>query len=266
MTEPLIWPRLDRSKAETRLEVLGDDTGPEKDLSTDSYAFSGIGQRAGKTEIQVLRNTVVETAAGFGFKVRHGFQQGTDPGDRARAEFDAAVFRQLPGLMPMNWSEAGSREVWSWCAIALLPDVTHWRWKWVGKSGRWNRERWIGSDLTRHTWGRQWWRAVQLQGAPSAVDQLLESDFNQLTERANTIGTNPLLVSTFVELYLKAVANGTVDRRDLIRDSTQRLLREMAFVDDSIMGGAEMTAWIAQLLEQSTKALGSADEFGNPMV
>ncbi len=166
----------------------------------------------------------------------------------------------------MNWSEAGSREVWSWCAIALLPDVTHWRWKWVGKSGRWNRERWIGSDLTRHTWGRQWWRAVQLQGAPSAVDQLLESDFNQLTERANTIGTNPLLVSTFVELYLKAVANGTVDRRDLIRDSTQRLLREMAFVDDSIMGGAEMTAWIAQLLEQSTKALGSADEFGNPMV
>ncbi|MBY4570359.1 hypothetical protein ACN95_10050 [Gordonia sihwensis] len=249
---------MDRSKAEALVPLLGDIEGPPKDLTTDNYAFSSIGQRAGKREIEALRDAMVNAATNYGFNVRHGYDQDHDPGDAARAQFDADVFRSIPILMPMNWSEAGSREVWSWCALALLPDVTHWRWKWSRPQGRWNPERWVASDFTRHTWARQWWRAVQLSSAPTAIDELLESDFNQLTERANTIGSNPQLVSKFAEQYLALIPNVSVERRVLIRDSTQRLLREMAFIDDSLLGEDELEAWVSDLLSDSLRELEAA--------
>lgn len=255
MTNPLIWPRLDRSKAESLLAELAETDGPAPDLTTDNYAFSSVGQRAGRREIQTLRSEIVDLAAKRGFKVRHGFDQDGDPGDDERAKFDAEVFGVIRDIMPMNWSEAGSREIWSWCAIALLPDVTHWRWKWSRKHGRWNPERWVGSDFTRHTWARQWWRSVQLEGAPSAADALLESDFNQLTERANTIGANPVLVSVFARHYLALLPPLQIERRELIRDSTQRLLREMAFIDDAVLDEAEVEEWVSRLLLDSIQRL-----------
>src|SRR5699024_470017 len=50
-------------------------------------------------------------------------------------------------------------------------------------------------DLTRHTYGRQWWRSVQLADDPDLVERLGEADLNQITERANTIGANPRLMA-----------------------------------------------------------------------
>ncbi|WP_132994093.1 hypothetical protein [Gordonia zhaorongruii] len=255
MNEPLIWPRIDRSRAESLVSLVGDMEGPPKDLTTDNFAFSGIGQRAGKKDVELLRSSVVDCAERYGFKIRHGYDQDTDPCDAGRAQFDAEVFKLIPDLMPMNWSEAGSREVWSWCALALLPDVTHWRWKWSGQRGRWNPERWIASDFTRHTWARQWWRAVQLHSAPTVVDELLESDFNQLTERANTIGASPRLVSVFAEQYLAMIPGASVERRALIRDATQRLLRELAFIDDGSLGDNEIERWVVALLTESVYEL-----------
>lgn len=257
---PLLWPRMDRSTAEQRLAGLSEASGPELDITTDHYSFSGVGRRAGRTEITALRDNIIEIATRYDFNVRYRFDQDGDPGDAARSKFDAEVFSALPHLMPMNWSEGGSRDMWSWCAIALLPDVTHWRWRWRRQSDRWNLERWIGSDLTRHTWGRQWWRAVQLAETPELVGQLQEADFNQLTERADTIGANPLLVSTFAQCFLKYVERSGIPRRELLRDASQRLLREMYFIDHSFMSEADIVVWTDRVLEASVGGLRRAEE------
>lgn len=253
--EALLWPRMDRSSAEKRLEELDEASGPDVDLTTDHFSFSGIGRRASRTEIEALRNRIVETAAQYGFNVRYGFDQDVDPGDEGRSRFDTEVFAVLPELMPMNWSEAGSRDLWSWAAVALLPDVTHWRWKHRRQSGRWNLERFIGSDLTRHTWARQWWRAVQLAAAPKLAELIKETEFNQLTERADTIGANPLLVSTFAQRFLMHAEQNEITRRDLLRDASQRLLREMSFVDDSLLSDTDLVVWSDSVLTASVSEL-----------
>ncbi|WP_237741708.1 hypothetical protein [Tsukamurella sp. 1534] len=255
MDGPLIWPRMDRSKSVPAMAEISDTSGPKVDLDTSQFSFSSVGTRANRRDINALRDGVVDIANQFGFNRRRGFDQEGDPGDDSRARFDLQVLSALPVLMPMNWSEAGSRDVWSWCALALLPDVTHWRWRWVGKRGTWNTERWIGSDLTRHSWARQWWRAVQFEPNPTVLDSLMESDFNQLTERATTIGANPVLVSAFAAHYLEATKTSQIDRRHLIRDAAQRLLREMAFVDDSVMSGREIEDWVLRIIETSTSSL-----------
>lgn len=244
--------------AEKRLDSLGGTSGPPVDLSTDHFSFSSVGRRAGHKEIEGLRNGIVEIANEHGFKIRRGYDQDDDPGDEGRRRFDSEVFRVLPDLMPMNWSEAGSRDVWSWSAVALLPDVTHWRWKWRRQAGRWNRERFIGSDLTRHTWARQWWRAVQLAAAPDLADLIHETEFNQLTERADTIGANPLLVTTFAKRFLDCAAQTGIPRRDLLRDASQRLLREMYFIDASLMSEDDLIDWSDRVLGASVSSLTAA--------
>ncbi|MFX1759541.1 hypothetical protein [Rhodococcus sp. As11] len=253
----LLWPRMDRSMAEKRLESLGENSGPEVELTTDYFSFSGVGRRASGKEIEALRNRIVSIAGNYGFNVRYGYDQEGDPGDEARSRFDVEVFAALPELMPMNWSEAGSRDLWSWCALALLPDVTHWRWKQRRQSGRWNPERFIGSDLTRHTWARQWWRAVQLEGAPELAALIKEAEFNQITERADTIGANPQLVTAFAKQFLGHATKSGVSRRDLLRDASQRLLREMYFIDDSLLSEADLVAWSDRVLRASVLALSS---------
>lgn len=253
--EPLIWPRMDDSEAAKRLEKLDEESGPPPDLAVDRFSFTGVGRRASSSERERLRNAIVDIATDHGFRLRRGFDQDDDPGPAGRNAFDTAVFQRLPELMPMNWAEAGSRAVWSWCAIALLPDVTHWRWKWVRAKVNWNRERWIGSDLTRHTYARQWWRSVQLADDPVLVDSLLEGDFNQITERANTIGANPHLIAVLARRLIDRAGDEEMARRKLVRDSTQRLLREMYFVEDTALSVPELTAWIDRIIETSVQEL-----------
>lgn len=256
MANVYIWPRMDRSTAEQRFTEVADEAGPRTDLSIDEFSYSPVGRRAGQPQFEALRNRIVEIAGRYGFRVRHGFAQDLDPGHAARAEFDNEVFSCISELMPMNWSEAGSREIWSWCSLALLPDVTHWRWKWVGSRGRWNRERWIGTDLTRHTWGRHWWRAVQFAEDQSQVRRLQESEMNQIAERADTIGANPLLLTTFVREF-EAVRSDQHLRwnRDLLRDAAQRILRDMAYLDDALFDQEEMHAWIVRQMKAAVDRL-----------
>ncbi len=254
-TTPLIWPRMDESDAIRRLEELGEESGPVLELKPDKFSFTGIGRRAGRQEVEALRNGILEIASEYGFNVRHGYDQDHDPGREGRNRFDIAVFRTLPELMPMNWAEAGSREVWSWCAIALLPDVTHWRWKWARNSTTWNKERWLGSDLTRHTYGRQWWRSVQLADDPDLVERLGEADLNQITERANTIGANPRLIAVLARRLIARAGEEETTRRDLLRDVTRRLQREMYYIEDAALSEQETAVWIDRLIDTSVREL-----------
>lgn len=251
MEEFVNWPRMDQSLAVKRFSEITDTTGPETLRQMDQMSFSPIGPRLKEKGAESVRDAVIDIAENYGFRRRRGFDQ-EDPGDKARTDFDRELFRKFRGLTPMRWAEAGSREVWSWFALGLLPDVTHWRWRFAQGRG-WNRERWIGSDLTRHTWARQWWRSVQLDGAEDLVYNLIESEYNQLTERADTIGSNPALLSAHARSNIKAHTADGVPRRALIRDSSQRLLREMAYIEDSVVDADIAEAWTSRLVSESVR-------------
>jgi hypothetical protein len=178
--------------------------------------YAPLGGRWAKTEeIQALVDQLTALA------IRHGFPD--KPTDLQRIGFDRDAAVVIREAMDLSWAEAGARDVWSFTAIVALPHLTWWRF------GTRNAERWIASDLTRHTWGRLWWQAVVFETDLELLRRLGESDLNQLLER-RSIGGDPRLVCALGRAVL-AAANTGVDRRALIRDATARLRRLLAFVD-----------------------------------
>lgn len=242
MNNPLVWPRMNRSLAECRFSEISLSRGPRIDTDTSHYDFDGIGSRAHVRDFLEVRDQLENVASKFGFKSRHGYDQQTYPDRDEAREVDREFTAIFHDLTPMRWAEAGSREVWSWFSLALLPDLTHWRWKSSsaakkgGRSGEWYKPRWIGSDLTRHTWARYWWRSVQFSFDPQLLFILNEHDFNHLLERADTLGANPLLLAKFGrrlwELNNELVATSSVTRRQIFDDSSRRMLRTLAYIDD----------------------------------
>ncbi|MFD0740787.1 hypothetical protein ACFQ1L_01520 [Phytohabitans flavus] len=143
--------------------------------------------------------------------------------DEQRIRFDRDVASAIRGAMDLSWAEAGSRDVWTFVAMVALPHLTFWRF------GIGNQERWIASDLTRHTWARLWWQGVIFNGNPDLLNALHESDLNQLLER-RSIGGDPRLVCAIARVILEQVDAGG-DRRILFRNATLRLRRFLAFAD-----------------------------------
>ena len=117
--------------------------------------------------------------------------------------------------MDLSWAEAGNRGVWSFVSLIALPHPTAWRF------GTRNIERWIASDLTRHTWARLWWQAVVFENELDLPNALTESDLNQLLER-RSIGGDARLVRALGWAIVNE-STGDVPRRYLIRDVTLRL-------------------------------------------
>jgi len=78
-------------------------------------------------------------------------------------------------------AEAGNRDVWSFTALVALPHLT--RWRFVTR----NRERWLASDLTRHTWARLWWQVTVFEREPQrAVARVVSeyADYNRVSSTA----------------------------------------------------------------------------------
>lgn len=266
MSEFLIWPRMGRTGAEERFGELGLAAGPKIDLSLGAFDFDGVGSRVRQDDLLHVRDELTGIATRYGFNPRYGYSQEVLL-DRAAAKvLDREFMASFRDLTPMRWAESGSREVWSWFSLALLPDLTHWRWKHAvarkrgSREGEWYKPRWIGSDLTRHTWARYWWRSVQFEADPNLIDGLNEHDFNHLLERADTIGANPFLVSAFGRELL-AISNelrdaGAVNRREVFEDSARRMLRNLAYVDDAALDETETRALVDSFIAETRKRLG----------
>jgi hypothetical protein len=126
--------------------------------------------------------------------------------------------------MDLSWSEAAANDVWSFLALIAVPDVTRWRFRAD------NRERWIATDLTRHTWARAWWRGTVFATRPDLLAELSESDLNQILER-RVIGGDPRLAIALSDALIIATRSATGQRRLLIRDAAARLRRRLAFID-----------------------------------
>ncbi|MFE9171563.1 DUF6339 family protein [Streptomyces kebangsaanensis] len=218
------------------------------------YVATG-GDRVSRTQLNELREGVLELAKQAGFP---------NDSDRTRnADFDlrsAALLHSEMGMVP---AEAASRDVWAFLALVLLPDVAFWRYP------RPPKDRVLGTDLTRHVFGRLWWRAqlVYSPGDPepyAALEILGEAAFDQIYARRAALGGSPHLVRSILRMWRNLDLTG-LNERDTLRDFLKRLLRLAPFVlfdgvdehalDTELRAVANESVH-AQRLTQSPKASG----------
>lgn len=242
----VLWPRLPEASAAAiydNLAISGLVSDPAIQHAAQIFAATG-GRRANDDDVRAVRNLIVEAAA------RHGFPSSDDP--RQLISFDRDLAPKLVGRMGVVPAEAASKSVWSFLALVVAPDVTMWRF------GAQNRERWICTDLTRHMFSRLWWQAYLLTNPTSEgrdtsiLDQLNESELNQLLERTR-LGGNRELVQAVARAVLGAPDD--VARRDLIREVSLRTLRRMAHTEYSALDEAQLGAEIDRTLQQVIEAL-----------
>jgi hypothetical protein len=208
-----LWPQLPEVAASRSYELLSRGEVLDPAIEHPAQLWSPVGGRVKAVEVRALVEELEGVAKSHGYP--------TPAGNDARVAFDRSAAQVLRKRMDLDSSEAGRRNVWSFSALVLLPHLTRWRF------GIGNRERWVATDLTRHTWARLWWQAVVFDGHEVLLESLTESDLNQLLERRR-IGGDPRLVCALAEAVL---AVDEVPRRLLIRDASLRLGRWLAFLD-----------------------------------
>ncbi|MGA4993734.1 DUF6339 family protein [Nonomuraea bangladeshensis] len=177
----------------------------------------------------------------------YGFPQPA--GSDARISFDRDTAEVLRDQMDLSWAEAGHRDLWSFLSLVALPNVTLWRF------GPGNKERWIATDLTRHTWARLWWQAEVFAGHKHLLTALTESDLNQLLER-RSIGGDPRLVREMARAVIELAPNAS--RRQVIRDVTARLRRYLAFLDVRALSDQQVQDLCRTLANETVRRLGTA--------
>jgi hypothetical protein len=221
----VLWPRLLRPVAVAALSSIVTEGSATAATQHPEQTFAPLGgRRVTAPEIQKLIDLATDTAASYGYP--------SAANDDQRIGFDRAMASVVRASMDVSWTEAGSRDVWSFVSIVVLPHLTMWRF------GTRNVERWIATDLTRHTWARLWWQAVVFEQDPRLLPLLGESDLNQLLER-RSIGGDPRLVCAIARAVLERVDAGA-DRRTLFRDVTARLRRRLAFIDPRSLSDEQM--------------------------
>ncbi|WP_280435969.1 DUF6339 family protein [Nocardia carnea] len=173
------------------------------------------GTRVNEDKLQHLRELVVDLAKESGFPAEHSVDQ--------RSDFDLKLARMLHQEMRIAPAEAAAGDVWAFIALVVLPDVSKWRYpSLVG-------DRVLGTDLTRHVFGRMWWRA-QLVYTPSdpdpyaALHVLGEAAFDQIYARRNALGGSPHLIKSILRVW-NALDFKALPERDILRDFLKRLLR-----------------------------------------
>lgn len=183
------------------------------------YVATG-GDRVSADRLHELRDGVLDLAKQAGFP---------DDSDRVRnAAFDQQLAALLHAEMGMVPAEAASRDVWAFLALIVLPDVAFWRYPHPPK------DRVLGTDLTRHVFGRLWWRA-QLVRSPDdpqpyrALEILGEAAFDQIYARRAALGGSPHLVRAILRVW-KDLDLAGLNERDTLRDFLKRLLRLAPFV------------------------------------
>jgi hypothetical protein len=236
----VLWPRLpdavahqEYEKVRAGAECIGADQHPEQ-------VYAPVGARVEPRQIGDFARQVTELAAAHGYPARSS--------DAERVAFDRACAPVLRRLIDVSWAEAGSRPMWSFVALVALPHVTHWRF------GTNNAERWVASDLTRHTWARLWWQAVVFDADPALMSRLTESDLNQLFEKRQ-IGGDPRLVRSIAAAVVETDL-GTLSRRAVIRDATKRLLRRLAFIDIRALNDDRVLELCRLMVRESVTNLG----------
>lgn len=215
-----IWHRIEEA---SDVASLAESAATSHPLAT--YAQTG-GRRVSAKDLQLIRDTVVEMAEGYGYP--HGSNQAS------RANFDAscaAWFVEGPEI-PMG--EALRPSVWSFIGGVLLPDVSRWRF---GENLR--RERFEGG--VRNTFQRLWLRGFLLDRGPEAVDRwklirsLTEDAFVSICERPG-LSANPRFAVAIGEGWLRSAERvGRERMEDVNRTAIKNLRATYAVVHPEVL-------------------------------
>jgi hypothetical protein len=209
------------------------------------FAATG-GRRVTEEELRDLRDRIVKTAEYAGF-----------PGEGRRADratFDVEVARLLHERSGLVAAEASVRSIWAFLALVLLPDVSYWRYPTPPP------DRVMGTDITRHVWGRLWWRA-HLLALPQQVeryrllDAFGEAAFDQIFARRRSLGGSRAVVRALAETW-PSIERGGVNDRDLLRDVLKRLLRISAVVEFEALDHDELKRQVDEAAAESVAVLG----------
>lgn len=252
-----LYPRLLPDQAKGLYTEHGDlslsELRSRSRTSHDSAVYVATGgDRVSEQRLEELRDAVETLAREAGYP---------DSSSRSgNADFDqrlAALLHSTMGLVP---AEAASREVWAFLSLILMPDIAYWRYPSP------TRDRVLGTDLTRHVFGRMWWRA-QLVHSPedenpyASLRILGEAAFDQIYARRTALGGSPHLVKAILTVWNEvALAELTgLNERDTLRDFLKRLLRLAPFVSfDSIESSALEDELRATLRESVSAVLTQA--------
>ncbi len=221
------------------------------------FAATGA-PRVTTDELTVLIEGVRAVADEYGYPVT--------PGRDAARGFDrtlAGVYLEDGRLFP---AEASSQEVWSFHALVLFPDVAYWRFR--SESGDTNKERLVGSDLTRHAFGRLWWRALVLCTTPDGgidedglkrLDVFGEADIDQIQSRRKAYGFSPAVFQALTDLWEQEaevrLEAKSIPRRDGLRDLLKRLLRLGAYVSFDLLEPEQLEGGLRQALDETVDGL-----------
>jgi hypothetical protein len=217
------------------------------------FAATG-GRRITPDELQRLRDDVLEVARRAGFP---------DEGRRQdRVSFDLEVARLLHERCGLVAGEAAVRPIWAFLALVLLPDVSYWRFP------RPPGDRVLGTDITRHVWGRLWWRA-HLLALPREYDRyrLLETfgeaAFDQIFARRRSIGGSRALVRTIADVW-PSVDLGRVPEREVLIDVLKRLSRWGAVVEFESLDDDELRRQVLDAAIESAARLRAQASIDGP--
>ncbi|MFE7261984.1 DUF6339 family protein [Streptomyces sp. NPDC057592] len=207
------------------------------------YVATG-GDRVSADRLRELREGVVDLAERAGFP---------DDSDRTRnAEFDLALAALLHAEMGMVPAEAAARDVWAFLALIVLPDIAFWRYPQPP------RDRVLGTDLTRHVFGRLWWRAQLVRSSDAsepygALKILGEAAFDQIYARRAALGGSPHMVGAILRVWADLDLQG-LNERETLRDFLKRLLRLAPFVLFDGVAGAALDDELHAVAQESIDA------------
>ncbi|MFJ6798757.1 DUF6339 family protein [Streptomyces sp. NPDC091268] len=244
-----LYPRLLAEKARPLFEEYRNLSISELALRVDVHHESAVyvatgGDRASVDRLRDLRTAIVQLAQ------RSGFPGETD---RTRnAEFDLRLAALLHSEMGMAPAEAASRDIWAFFALVLLPDIAFWRYPQPPK------DRILGTDLTRHVFGRLWWRAQLVHSAAEpqpygALKILGEAAFDQIYARRAALGGSPHLVRSILRVWSRLDLQG-LNERETLRDFLKRLLRLAPFVLFDAVQEAALDVELFSVAQESVEA------------
>jgi hypothetical protein len=250
----LLYPRLTPLAARASLAEHAGRTPDELQHSAeprhpDMYFAATGGEPARAEHLNRLADVLRETAR------EHGYPHTAT--DAARIAADRALASAMLQHMQLRPAEAAARDMWTFLAVQLVPDVVAWRWP--NAAGD---QRWICTDITRHALGRLWWQAYTL-AAPTPdgrtdltlLERLSESDLNQIFER-RAIGGRPALARTIARAVTDPdLTSPHIARRRIIRDVTKRVRRLLPFTLFLALDDDQLKSRVEELVRDSVKAL-----------
>lgn len=248
-----LFPRLLAGAAkELRASYLGKSPDELSGSATQThlavfYAATG-GVRLPSERLLRLRGAIVDAARERGFPAPHNRRQA--------AGFDIAVAEILhrdSGIIP---AEAVAGDLWAFLSLVVMPDVAAWRYT------DFHHDRVLGTDVTRHVFGRLWWRAHLVHDRDAepedlyvALSVLGESAFDQIYARRTSIGGSPHIVRGILRVWQTVdIPLERVTERDFLRDLLKRILRLQAFISFDSLSAEDLDEELRTLVDESLRS------------